>query len=143
MEKAVLQDSNEERNTNAMNVVASCNSVVESTTERMCKLNVCGLIGFACMLLGHLFFIFLPVFGFLFNVTSLILAIIGYYQEKNNTHIKYQCMGFVYTVIIIDVVEIILGIMSIAYVIFELHSITKYGVSSGLIGKFYEMVKFY
>ena len=135
MEKAV-------RESNVYYVNGSHNTVdvVVKHVEQEYRLNICGLISLACMLIGHLFLVFLPVFGFLLNITSLILAIIGYYQEKNNSHIKYQCMGLVYVVIIIDVVEIIFVIMVLIYVIFEFHSIIKYGVSSGLIGKLYEIL---
>ena len=57
--------------------------------------------------------------GIVINIVALILSIVGYYQEKNDKHVKYDGMMLVYLAIIISSVSICCGSMYAVYVYHE------------------------
>ena len=84
------------------------------------KLNVMGLLGFACAACGVVTgFVFSLIGGIVINIVALILSIVGYYQEKNDKHVKYDGMMLVYLAIIISSVSICCGSMYAVYVYHE------------------------
>ena len=81
------------------------------------KLNVMGLLGFACAACGVVTgFVFSLIGGIVINIVALILSIVGYYQEKNDKHVKYDGMMLAYLAIIISSVSICCGSMYAVYV---------------------------
>ena len=84
------------------------------------KLNVMGLLGFACAACGVVTgFVFSLIGGIVINIVALILSIVGYYQEKNDKHVKYDGMMLVYLAIIISSVSIWCGSMYAVHVHYE------------------------
>lgn len=116
-ERAALKKRMQERTVQKDELVENNTVPVVKQEPDEHKLNIMGLLGFACAACGVVTgFVFSLIGGIVINIVALILSIVGYYQEKNDKHVKYDGMMLVYLAIIISSVSICCGSMYAVYV---------------------------
>lgn len=123
-ERAALKKKMQERAVQKDELVENNTVPVVKQEPDEHKLNVMGLLGFACAACGVVTgFVFSLIGGIVINIVALILGIVGYYQEKNDKHVKYDGMMLVYLAIIISSVSICCGSM---YAVYVQHQVYQY-----------------